>query len=112
MKIPEGDDLLFYIGLPLFKFEITAFYIINSNRIMYPNYIKPQGNQPNNTNNNQAKSPQTFAPFIQPPQFINQPFLSPQGQSFNPNRNVYASTIQPSTSSSSHKEAFSGLSKL
>lgn len=81
---------------------------------MYPNYSNPQNSQPiNNPNNNLGKSPQSFAAYIHQPQLNSQPFQSPQVQSLNANRNVYASTIQPSTSSSfSSKQGISGFSKL
>lgn len=76
---------------------------------MYP-YNQP--NQPNNNQNNQLNSntrPQGSNPFLQP-QYANQGFLSPQGAMGN--RNVYASTIQASTSSSNLKGAGFGLSRL
>ncbi len=80
---------------------------------MFPNQSNPVSQFPDKANNNQLRPPPSFAPNLQQPQYANQGFLNPQAQSFNPNRNVYASTIQLSTSSSNpSKQGFSGLSKL
>lgn len=72
---------------------------------MYPNYSPYQPGQPSgNPHNKPPSSNQSY----QPPSF-NQGFLSPQGLANN--KNVYASTIQASTSSSNLKGGF-GLGKL
>jgi hypothetical protein len=80
-----------------------------------PNQFGQNNNNPNNNNpnpNNNFKPQNNPYPFTQP-QFANQGFLSPQGGSFAPNRNVYASTIQASTSSNNlSRPAGMGLGKL
>lgn len=78
-----------------------------------PNQYQPQSLNPNpNTNNNFLKPQNNSIPFSQP-QFAQQGFLSPQGAGFNGNRNVYASTIQASTSSSNlSRPGGFGLGKL
>jgi hypothetical protein len=53
----------------------------------------------NYPNTNTSKSPQSYNPFSHH-LHSNQGFLSPQGGSFSSKQSVYASTIQPSTSSS------------
>jgi hypothetical protein len=79
---------------------INNLFIADNNINMYPSN---QGNftTQNNvigSNPNQTKSPNVNQ--LPPPQFSNQGFLSPQAGWFNMNRNVYASTIHASTSSS------------
>jgi len=62
-------------------------------------------------NNNPNRPSQSGSPFLQP-QYQNQGFMSPQGNSFGSNRGVYASTIQTSTSSSNLSKGGFGLGKL
>lgn len=80
---------------------------------MYPNNQTNYGLQGNipSSNINPTKSPQTLNPFQQG-QFGNQAFLSPQAGSFGGTKNVYASTIHASTSSSNLSNPRSGFGKL
>lgn len=73
---------------------------------MYPNYSPYQPGQ--QTSGNPNNKPPSSNHAYQPPSF-NQGFLSPQG-SMN-NKNVYASTIQTSTSTTNLKNGF-GLGML
>jgi hypothetical protein len=63
------------------------------------------------SNQNPNRPSQNFNS-LQAPQFSNQPFLSPQGSAFTANKNVYASTIHTSTSSSNLSRPSFGLGKL
>ena len=80
---------------------------------MYPSGQNSHPIQSNgvSSNPNPTRPPQNFNS-LQVPQFSNQPFLSPQGSTFNANRNVYASTIHTSTSSSNLSRPSFGLGKL
>jgi hypothetical protein len=64
-----------------------------------PNNPNQPNNYNNNPNNNFIKPQSNPNSYPQQPQFTNQGFMSSQS-GFNPNRNVYASTIHASTSSS------------
>lgn len=82
------------------------------NHIIIYMYSSTQGNQNNQGNNNTNSNNFAKTTFnLQPPQFSNQGFLSPQGGTFSSNRGVYASTIQASTSSNFSSTGF-GLGKL
>ncbi len=79
---------------------------------MYPS---GQGTYPTQGNglgsNLNPKPPQNFNS-LQAPQFSNQGFSSTQNPAFSANRNVYASTIHASTSSSNLSKPSFGLGKL
>lgn len=69
-------------------------------------------NQQNNVPTNNPKPHPNSYPFIQQ-QFVPQGFSNPQVATFAQNRNVYASTIQTSTSSNNlNRPAGMGLGKL
>lgn len=63
------------------------------------------------SNQNNNRSSHNFNS-LQAPQFSNQTLLSPQGSAFNANKNVYASTIHASTSSSNLSRPSFGQGKL
>ena len=80
---------------------------------MYPSGQSSHSLQVNGvgSNPNPNRPSQNFNS-LQAPQFSNQPFMSPQGSAFTANRNVYASTIHASTSSSNISRPSFGLGKL
>lgn len=90
--------------------NVKCFIIVSTSLIdflfMYPNYSPYQPGQ--QTSGNPNNKPPSSNHAYQPPSF-NQGFLSPQG-SMN-NKNVYASTIQTSTSTTNLKNGF-GLGML
>jgi hypothetical protein len=79
--------------------------------------MHPHPNHPfttaHSSNSNYSNAPKTNTHTFSQPQFANHPFLSPQANQFPNNRNVYASTIQVSTSSNAlNRPAAMGLGKL